>query len=87
MKPHPMPFNYLPNRPNYKFLDWPKLKAFAHNKLNLAEKKKFVLGRVKNIVVTSTFPFSHNVFKKTSFQGSLRVSIVCKELVNYSKSV
>ena len=36
--------------PHDKFLDWPKLKAFADNKLNVAEKLNFVLGRVKNIV-------------------------------------
>ena len=36
--------------PHRKVLDWSKLKAFADNKLNLAEKLKFVLGRVENIV-------------------------------------
>ena len=40
-------FNFLPNN---KFLDWSKLKAFADNKRNLAEKLKFILGRVENIV-------------------------------------
>ena len=40
-------FNSLPNN---KFLNWSKLKAFADNKLNLAEKMKFVLGRVENLV-------------------------------------
>ena len=34
--------------PKDKFLDWSKLKAFADNKSNVAE--KFVLGRVENIV-------------------------------------
>ena len=34
---------------NNKFLDWSKLKAFADDKLNFAEKLKFVLGRVENI--------------------------------------
>ena len=33
-----------------KFLDWSKLKAFADDKLNLAEKLKLVLGRIENIV-------------------------------------
>ena len=36
--------------PNSNFLDWSKLKAFAEDKLNLAEKLKFVLERVENIV-------------------------------------
>ena len=40
-------FNSLPNN---KILDWFKLKAFADNKVNVSEKLKFVLGRVKNIV-------------------------------------
>ena len=35
------------NSTNGKFLDWSKLKAFADAKLNLAEKLKFVLGRVE----------------------------------------
>ena len=36
--------------PNDKILDWSKLKAFADDKLNLAEKFKFALGRVENIM-------------------------------------
>ena len=36
--------------PNYKFLDWSKLKELADNKINVAEKWIFVLGRVENIV-------------------------------------
>ena len=39
--------------PHNKFLDWFKLKAVADDKSNVAEKLKFVLGRVENI--------SHNV--------------------------
>ena len=34
--------------PNDKILDWSKLKAFADDKIKLAEKLKFVLGRAKN---------------------------------------
>ena len=40
-------FNSLPND---KCLDRSKLKAFADDKLIVAEKLKFVLGRVENIV-------------------------------------
>ena len=36
--------------PNDKILDWFKLKAFAHNKINVTEKLKFVMRRVENIV-------------------------------------
>ena len=36
--------------PNAKILDWSKLKQFADDKINVTEKLKFVLGRVKNIV-------------------------------------
>ena len=56
--------------PNDKFLKCSKLKAFADNKLNLAKKLKFVLGRVENMwkkermLVTSIFSFSHIVFKR-----------------------
>ena len=38
-------FNSLPND---KFLDWSILKAFADDKLNLAKKLEFALGRVEN---------------------------------------
>ena len=40
-------FNSLPNN---KILDWSKLKTFADKKINVTEKLKFVLDRVKNIV-------------------------------------
>ena len=33
-----------------KTLDWSKLKAFTDDKINVAEKLKFHLGRVENIV-------------------------------------
>ena len=33
-----------------KFLDWSKLKELADDKINEAEKLKFALGRVENIV-------------------------------------
>ena len=36
--------------PNDKILEWSKLKAFADDKINMAEKLKPVLGRVENIV-------------------------------------
>ena len=36
--------------PNDKFLDCSKLKTFADDKINLAEKLKFVSGKVENIV-------------------------------------
>ena len=35
---------------NDKILDWSKLKAFADDKLDMAENLKYVLGRVENIV-------------------------------------
>ena len=40
-------FNSLPND---NFLDWFKLKALADDKIYVAEKLKFVLGRVENIM-------------------------------------
>ena len=36
--------------PNNKFLEWSKLKAFADDKIKVAEKLKFVLDKVENIV-------------------------------------
>ena len=49
--------------PKDKSLNQTKLKAFADDKINVTENMKFVLERVKRIVVTSIFSFSHNVFK------------------------
>ena len=68
----------MPNSlPNDNFLDWSKLKAFADDILNLAEKLKFVLARVENIVgergnrwlpAFSPFPtmFSKSFFPRVS---------------------
>ena len=39
-------FNSLPN---YKSLDWSKIKAFADDKINVTEKLKSGLGRTENI--------------------------------------
>ena len=36
--------------PDDKILDWSKLKAFADDKINVAENLDFVLGRIENIV-------------------------------------
>ena len=70
----PRPQSYL-NRgfvnslPKKEILDWSRLKAFADDKINMAEKLNFVLERAENIAgkgenaVTSIFSFSHNVFK------------------------
>ena len=35
--------------PKDKILDWSKFKAFAHDKINVTENLKNVLGRVENI--------------------------------------
>ena len=68
------PFNSLPNDkiflPNDKISDQSKLKAFAEDKLKVIQMAKFVLDKIENIVrkeemlVTSIFFFSHNVFKR-----------------------
>ena len=52
-------FNSLPND---NFLEWFKLKAFADDKIKVAEKMKIGLGGIENIVVTSIFSLSHNGF-------------------------
>ena len=40
---------FVNSLPNDKFLDWSKLKAFAHDKINVTEKLKFVFGQVENV--------------------------------------
>ena len=64
------------------FLDWSKLRAFADDKLNLAEKLKFVLESIENIVGKGEnagyqhFLLFPPCFQKASTLGSLKVGIV-----------
>ena len=61
--------------PNDEFLDRCKLKPFAGDKINVTEKWKFVLGKVKKILGKREnagyryFSFSHNVFRRLLFPG------------------
>ena len=72
-------FNSLPDD---EILDWSKLKAFADDKIVVAEKLKFVLGRVENIVGKGEnagdqhFLLFSQCFQKASNTGSLKVGIV-----------
>ena len=65
-----------------KILDWSKLKAFADNKINVAEKLKFILGRVENIVGKGEnagykhFLLFPKCFQKASYTGLLKTAIV-----------
>ena len=65
-----------------KFLDRSKLKAFAEDKLNLAEKLKFVFGRVENIVGKGQnagyqhFLLFPQCFQKAFSSGLLNVKMV-----------
>ena len=67
---------------NNKFLDWSKFKAFADDKLTMAEKLKFVLGRVENIVGKGENAFYQHFllfslsFQEASIWRSLKVGIV-----------
>ena len=63
MNGHLIQTEYLTLCQTTKSLGWPKLKAFADDKINVTEKLKFVLQRVENIVGkgenTSYQPFLH----------------------------
>ena len=65
-----------------KFLDWSKLKAFADNISNMAEKLIFVFGRVENFVgegenaIYQHFLLFSQCFQKASILGFLKVRIV-----------
>ena len=59
-----------------KILDYSNLKTFADNKMDVAEKVQFVVGRVENIVGKGEnacyqhfLPFPLNVFKEPLLQG------------------
>ena len=75
-------FNSLPND---KFLDWSKLKGFADDKINAAEKFEFVLQREENIVgkrrkcwlpAFSPFP---TMFSKSCFFRVVKSGLCGKE--------
>ena len=62
--------------------DWSKLKAFADDKSNLAEKMKIVFGKVENIVGKGEnagyqhFLLLPQFFQKAPVLGSFKVGIV-----------
>ena len=68
--------------PNNKISDQSKLNAFADDKINRAEKLKFVFGWVENIVGEGEnagyqhFLLFPQCFQKASYTGSLKVVIV-----------
>ena len=72
--------------PNDKVLDLSKLKAFADEKINVAQKSKYVLGRVENIVGKGEnagnqhFLLFPCVLKRFFIQGSLKSGLCGKEL-------
>ena len=76
----------LNSLPNDKILDCSKLKAFAHEKMNLTEKLKFVLGRVESVMGKGEnaghqhFLLFQRCFQKLSVPGLLKVGTVGKGL-------
>ena len=72
-------FNPLPND---NILDWSKLKAYAGDKITVAETLKFVLGKVENIVGNGEnagyqhFLLFLQYFQKASCTALLKVGIV-----------
>ena len=74
-------FNSLSND---KILDWPKLKAFADDKMNLNEQLKFGFRKVENIVGNGENAGSHNVFKRLLPQGRWKSGLCGKNLKHNS---
>ena len=67
------------------FLDLPKMKTFADNKINASEIEQTDIGfrmgqkmlsEKEKMLVTSNFSISHNVLKRAFFSGSLTVGIL-----------
>ena len=67
-----LPFNSLQSN---KILDHSKFKALGDDKINVTEKLKFVFGMAENILgkhemlISSIFSFSQNIFERLPFQG------------------
>ena len=73
-------FNSLQND---KILDWPNLKAFADDKINVTKGLKFVLGREENNVGKGeNAGYQHFLLFLRCFQKVLKVGIV-QERVNF----
>ena len=84
--------NQLPNNPvfnslpNDKILDWSKLKALAGDKINPAEKLKFVLEMLENIVGKGEnagyqhFLLFPQCFQKACFSGVFKLGLCGKGL-------
>ena len=70
-----MHINRINSLQNDNILGWTKLKAFANDKLNIAEMIISLLGRIENIVgkgenvIASIFLFSNNVSERHLPQG------------------
>ena len=65
---------------NIKILDWPKLKAFVDNKINMIQKLKYDLGRIEKIVRKGKFWVVHSskIFCNNT-------SIVSSQIQNWCK--
>ena len=68
--------------PNYKTLDWSKLKAFEDDKINGTDKFQLILERIENIVGKGEnagyqhFLLFSQCFLKASYTRPLKVGIV-----------
>ena len=75
-------FSFFNSLPNNKILDVTKLKAFADDKINIAQVKISIFDKVENIVGKGEnagyqhFLLFPQCFQKASFLGSLKVGIV-----------
>ena len=75
-------FQRLTSLPNNKILDVTKLKAFADNKINVAQMMTSVFDRVENLVKKAEnagyqhFLLFPHIFKRLLVSRSLKVEIV-----------
>ena len=75
--------------PNDNLLDWSNLKAFAENKINMAQKLKFVSGQIGNIVGKGEntgfqqFLLVPQCLLKAFFQGPWNLGLCGKGLTHY----
>ena len=77
---------FLNSLPNDKILDWSKLKAFADDKIKVAEMRSSLSDRKENLLgKKENSGFQHfllfpQCFQKPSFQGCLQSGLCGKEL-------
>ena len=76
----------LNSLPNDKILDWSKFKALADDKINLNQKLKFDMRRVKIQALKTGVVFVKGAFERNEFFEKKKLTVIYKEQVRMTKA-